>query len=182
MSGTLDDLMSSVDPALVVVTTAAEGVKAGCVVGFHSQSSMDPEHYCVWLSKANQTYRVSLRASHLAVHFLRVEDLEIAKHFGTTTGEDTDKFADIEFKLDEYGVPLLAACPNRLQLERIALLDDGSDHVCLTAKVWSAQSGEPFDPLRLSNAIGLEPGHENEERAVRPRSDCLPPADSGAPR
>lgn len=168
MSSTLDDLMSSVDPALVVVTTAAEGVRAGCVVGFHSQSSMDPEHYCVWLSKANQTYRVSLRASNLAVHFLRVQDLAIAEHFGTTTGEDIDKFAGVEFELDDHGVPLLSACPNRLRLERIALLDDGSDHVCLTAKVLTVEKGEPFEPLRLSHARDLDPGHDNEERAVRP--------------
>ena len=167
MSGTLDDLMTSVDPALIVVTTAAEGVLAGCVVGFHSQSSMDPEHYCTWLSKANQTYRVALRAKHLAVHFLSVQDLEVARHFGTISGEDTDKFAGIDFEPDEYGVPLLAACPNRVRLERIALLDDGSDHVCVTSKVLSVEKGEPFDPLRLADASGLEPGHDNEERAVR---------------
>ena len=60
-------LMASADPPLIVLTTAAKNEQAGCLVGFHAQSSISPQHYCVWLSKANHTYRVSLRAAHFAV-------------------------------------------------------------------------------------------------------------------
>src|SRR6478736_5736908 len=109
--------MESVDPPLAVVTTVAEDERAGCLVGFHAQSSIDPERYCIWLSKANHTYRVALRARHFAVHF------------GTQSGEDTDKFAGVSFTPDEYGVPLLDDDPHRITLERIAMLDDGADHV-----------------------------------------------------
>jgi flavin reductase (DIM6/NTAB) family NADH-FMN oxidoreductase RutF len=163
-----DTLMASADPPLIVVTTAAEDERAGCLVGFHVQSSITPEHYCVWLSKANHTYRVSLRAEHFAVHFLTVEDLALAERFGTLTGEDTDKFAGLDLDLDEYGVPLLDACPNRMSLERISMLDDGSDHVCLTTRVTSAHTAGNFKALRVSDAAHLEPGHESEERAVDP--------------
>jgi len=163
-----ETLMAALDPPLVVVTTAAEEEQAGCLVGFHVQSSITPQHYCVWLSKANHTYRVSLRASHFAVHFLSADDLELAERFGTLTGEDTDKFAGLDVGHDEYGVPLLQACPNRLALTRIAMLDDGSDHVCLTTKVRSAHADGDFRPLRVSDAAHLEPGHESEERAIEP--------------
>ena len=163
-----DELMASLDTPLVVVTTVAEDERAGCLVGFHVQSSIDPERYCVWLSKANHTYRVGLRASHFAVHFLTADDHDVAERFGTRSGEDTDKFAGVDVELDPYGVPLLRACPNRLSLERIALLDDGSDHVCLTTRVTSASSGGPFTPLRVSDADDLDPGHESDERAIEP--------------
>jgi flavin reductase (DIM6/NTAB) family NADH-FMN oxidoreductase RutF len=163
-----DRLMASVDPPLVVVTTAAEDERAGCLVGFHVQSSISPQHYCVWLSKANHTYRVSLRASHFAVHFLTADDLALAEHFGTLTGDDTDKFAGLDVDLDEHGVPLLAACPNRMTLERIAALDEGSDHVCITNRVTSASVGGDFEPLRVSSATHLVPGHEAAERAIDP--------------
>ncbi|MCT1909143.1 hypothetical protein ACH0CV_13930 [Brachybacterium paraconglomeratum] len=43
-------LMAATDPAMVVVTTAAGGERAGCLVGFHAQSSISPERYCLWLS------------------------------------------------------------------------------------------------------------------------------------
>jgi flavin reductase (DIM6/NTAB) family NADH-FMN oxidoreductase RutF len=137
-------------------------------VGFHAQSSITPQHYCVWLSKANHTYRVGLRAKHFAVHFLSTDDLDIAERFGTLTGEDTDKFEGLDVEPDEHGVPLLKACPNRLSLERLAQLDDGSDHVCLTSRVTSSHTSGDFKPLRVSKAAHLDPGHESEERAIEP--------------
>jgi flavin reductase (DIM6/NTAB) family NADH-FMN oxidoreductase RutF len=166
--GAFGTLMGSADPALIVLTTAAENRWAGCLVGFHAQSSIAPQHYCVWLSKANHTYRVSLRASHFAVHFLTAEDLPLAEWFGTVSGEDTDKFVGMDVDISKDGVPLLAACPNRLLLERIAVLDDGSDHVCLTTRVCSADTSGTFTPLRVSSATHLEAGHPSDERAIRP--------------
>jgi flavin reductase (DIM6/NTAB) family NADH-FMN oxidoreductase RutF len=163
-----DTLMAAADPPLIVLTTAAEDEQAGCLVGFHVQSSITPEHYCVWLSKANHTYRVGLRATHFAVHYLTADDLTLAERFGTLSGEDTDKFAGLDIDLDEYGVPLLDACPNRMSLERISLLDDGGDHVCLTTRVSSAHTTGDFKPLRVSDATHLDPGHGSEERAIQP--------------
>lgn len=160
-------LMASVDPPLIVLTTAVGSERAGCLVGFHAQSSIEPQHYCVWLSKANHTYKVGLRASSFAVHFLTAADLAIAEHFGTLSGEDTDKFAGFNVELDSHGVPLLMACPNQMSLERIAVLDDGSDHVCLTTRVRSARSAEDFRPLRVSSATHLVPGHSSDERAIK---------------
>jgi hypothetical protein len=49
-------------------------------------SSMGPERYCVWLSKANHTYRVALRSTHLAVHFLTAADRGLAERFGYSGG------------------------------------------------------------------------------------------------
>lgn len=161
-------LMASLDPPLVVVTTAAAGERAGCLVGFHAQSSIGPEGYSIWLSKANHTYRVGLRAERFAVHFLTADDLPLAKRFGGLTGEDTDKFAGLDVEEDAHGVPLLAACPHRISLERVALLDDGGDHVCLTTRVVSAHGDSSFTPLRVSAAAHLEPGHEADERAIDP--------------
>ena len=74
----------------------------------------------------------------------------------------------MDVDLDENDVPLLRACPNRLSLERIAVLDDGSDHVCLTTRVRSASASGSFVPLRVSSATHLDPGHESDERAIQP--------------
>ena len=62
--GGFDALMAQLDQPLVVVTTAAGDERAGCVVGFHVQCSIEPRRVAVWLSKANHTFRVSLFASH----------------------------------------------------------------------------------------------------------------------
>jgi flavin reductase (DIM6/NTAB) family NADH-FMN oxidoreductase RutF len=125
-----DHFVGALDTSVILVTTrSAIGEQGGCLVGFATQCSINPRRYAVWLSKANHTYRVALRAKHFAVHFLTSADLPIAERFGTLSGEDTDKFAGLDVDVAEHGVPLLGACPNRISLERIAMLDDGSDHV-----------------------------------------------------
>ena len=163
-----DRVMASTNSALIVVTTTAENEKAGCLVGFHSQSSISGNHYCVWLSKANHTYRVSLRATHFAAHFLTEHDFALARRFGTRSGGHTDKFSDLDLDEEPNGVPLLRACPNKMVLKRLSVLDDGGDHVCVTTQATSTHTGGPFTPLRLSDVGHLTPGHEAEERAIRP--------------
>ncbi|MGN6412706.1 flavin reductase family protein [Flexivirga sp.] len=90
MTDAWEELTGSFDPALVIVTTALDGERAGCLVGFHTQSSMDPPRYCVWLSKANHTARVAQRASHLAVHAVPVGELALVQRFGSETGDAVD--------------------------------------------------------------------------------------------
>lgn len=161
-----DGLMAALDPPLIVLTTVAEDEPAGCLVGFHGQASIDPARYCLFLSKANHTYRVSLRADHFAAHFLTTADLPLAERFGTRSG--ADKFADLDVRPDEHGVPILDACPHRLLLDRLTVVDDGGDHVCITTRVRRAHHDGPFTPLRVSDADHLDPGHGSEERAIRP--------------
>ena len=163
-----DSLMASIDAPMVVVTTAVAGERAGCLVGFHAQSAIDPQRYCLWLSKANHTYRVALRSTHLAVHFLTEDDHDLAERFGTLTGEDTDKFEGIETREGPDGVPLIERCAHRMVVRRVALLDEGGDHVCLSAECVAAESSGRFSPLRLSAVGDLTPGHESDERADPP--------------
>ena len=157
-------LMSALDPPLAVVTTAAAGERAGCLVSFHTQSSIAPQRYCVFLSKANHTYGVALRASHLAIHFLAADDLPLAELFGGQTGDTVDKFAGLAVTEGPGGVPLLAQCPRWLAARRIALLDEGGDHVTVLTEPVAAQASGPFTPLRVAAAAHIRPGHDARER------------------
>ena len=163
-----DSLMASIDAPMVVVTTAVAGERAGCLVGFHAQSAIDPQRYCVWLSKANHTYRVALRSTYLAVHFLTEDDHDLAERFGTRTGDDVDKFEGLETRSGRDGVPLVERLPNRMLVRRVALLDEGGDHVCLSTECLESETPGPFTPLRLSAVDDLTPGHESDERADPP--------------
>lgn len=164
-----DALAEAGDSAMIIVTTAAEGVRAGCLVGFHTQSSIEPRRYAVWLSKANHTYRAALRAERLAIHFLTTADEAIAEFFGTRTGEDGDKFETFAVTTDAEGVPLLDALPHRMIGRRVAMIEVGGDHALVEIAVDAVHGGaEPFAPLRLASVIHLRPGHEAQERTVRP--------------
>jgi flavin reductase (DIM6/NTAB) family NADH-FMN oxidoreductase RutF len=173
-ANTFDSLMKSLDPELIVVTTAEAGEQAGCLVGFHCQSSMQPQRYAVWLSKANHTFRVAQRSTHLAIHFLTSLDHELAQRFGTLTGDRTDKFAGLPLTTGPGDVPILADCPNWLAVRRLTMLDEGGDHVCVVTEPLQASSGGPFRALRLSNAGHLPPGHASWERPDPPTERAAP--------
>jgi flavin reductase (DIM6/NTAB) family NADH-FMN oxidoreductase RutF len=158
------DLVAQLDPAMAVVTTVSGEERAGCLIGFHAQCSIDPPRYVVWLSKANHTFRVGLHAQRFVVHFLGEEDLETARLFGTTSGDEVDKFGRCDWAPGPDGVPVLASCPNHFVATRVALLDEGSDHVCVVLEVTETSSDGSLRPLRLSQAEVLEPGHEAQER------------------
>jgi flavin reductase (DIM6/NTAB) family NADH-FMN oxidoreductase RutF len=159
-----DQVVAAANEAMVVVTAAVGEDRAGCLVGFHSQTSIEPRRYAVWLSKANNTYRVALLAPHLAVHFLTAADRDVAELFGALSGDDVDKFARCDWDPGPDGVPLLCRCPNRLIVARATLLDDGGDHVAVSGPPIAARAEGEFTPLRLADVRDVVPGHAADER------------------
>lgn len=162
------ELMTQLDAPMVVVTTADEHERAGCLVGFHTQSGMEPDSLSVWLSKANHTFRVAVFAELLAVHFLTADDVELAELFGTVSGDDHDKFARCDWTPGPGGVPLLDGCANRVVGRKQALLDTRTDHVCVVLDPVETRYGGPFTPLRLADVGHLDAGHEATERPEPP--------------
>jgi flavin reductase (DIM6/NTAB) family NADH-FMN oxidoreductase RutF len=161
-----DALVASLDTPMIVVTTAVGDERAGCLVGFHAQCSIEPVRYAVWLSKANHTCRVALHASHLALHLLGAEDRPLAELFGELTGDEVDKFERCASTPGPHGVPLLDDCPDRIVCRRTAFLEEGSDHVCfvLEPELVTAGEGPRRSRLRLSDVSDMTPGHEAAER------------------
>ena len=159
-----DSLVAILDTPMIVVTTALEETRAGCLVGFHAQCSIEPRRYAIWLSKANHTCRVALHAEHFAVHFLGKDDRDLAELFGTTSGDTTDKFARCEWTAGPDGVPLLDRCRQRVVLRRTGLLDEGSDHICFAGEPVEVSESGSFVPMRLSEVADLTPGHEATDR------------------
>lgn len=156
----LDGFTDALDYPMYVVTAAADDERAGCLVGFASQCSIDPPLFMVWLSKANRTYRVAHRASHLAVHALRGDQTEAAELFGGQTGDDTDKFAQIAWTAKRGEAPVLTdACA--WFVGRIAERVDTGDHVGFLLTPVDVGPHAPVRPrlLRFGDVADLSPGH-----------------------
>jgi flavin reductase (DIM6/NTAB) family NADH-FMN oxidoreductase RutF len=161
-----DELVARLDTGMVVVTAAAGDERDGCLVGFHSQGSIHPRRYVVWLSQENRTYRLAAdpAATHLAVHLLSTSDLDLAAHFGSQTQDDpdVDKLAELPWTPGPGGAPLVEALPDRfvgriLARERMAT----GDHVPFVlepVEAW-ATGGAAEPALRLHHTSDLEPGH-----------------------
>jgi len=156
-----DALVGALDSAMVLVTAAHGDHLAGCLVGFHTQVSIAPRLYEVRISKANHTYGVARSASHVAVHVLGDDDVELAAWFGKETGDRVDKFGPWAWTPGPGGTPLLEGCASRMVLARHSLVDDGSDHLGWIGRpVQVDGTGSPQGPpLRLHQVEDLEPGH-----------------------
>ena len=110
---TFNALLSELDYPMFVVTTAVGDERAGCLVGFATQCSIDPPGFLVCLSKQNHTYRLARTAELLAVHFLPEDATDLAELFGGQTGDDVNKFRRCAWHSGAGGVPLLDRCENR---------------------------------------------------------------------
>lgn len=154
-----DDLVAAMDSAMVVVTVATDEGRDGCLVGFHSQASIDPPRYAVWLSTANRTASLAQRAEHLAVHLLAEDQHALAELFGGTTGDDVDKLVHTPWEPGPGGAPLLVTCPNRFVGRIVDRHDAGGDHVCMVLRPTESSCGAAARPLRLGAVTDIEPGH-----------------------
>ncbi|MFC9819925.1 flavin reductase family protein [Streptomyces erythrochromogenes] len=157
----LDTFTDLLDYPMYVVTAAAGDRRAGCLVGFASQCSIDPPRFMVWLSKANHTYTVARTASHLAVHTLRDDQRRTAALFGGRTGDDTDKFEHLAWRRSPHAPAPILEDAAAWFLGRIEGHTDGGDHVgFLLAPVETSRPGPERPPLlRLSDVLDLTPGH-----------------------
>lgn len=160
----LPALVAAMDSAVVVVTVAVGDERDGCLVGFHSQCSIDPPRYAVWLSVANRTEELAQRATFLAVHLLAADQHGLAALFGGETGDDVDKLAHCPWEPGPGGVPLLVDCPGRF-VGRIVESGRGQgDHAMYLLDVAAAADGVPDALLRLSAVDDIDPGHDAHER------------------
>lgn len=152
-------LTGELDYPMFIATTRAGDQRAGCLLGFATQCSIDPPRFLLCLSDKNRTCRVAMRASALAVHFVPASATQLAELFGGTTGDEVDKFARCEWREGPDGLPILAECDNWFA-GTILTRHDLGDHVGFLLDPIAASSGTPLDEFTFHRARRIEPGHE----------------------
>ncbi|EDY60869.2 oxidoreductase [Streptomyces sviceus ATCC 29083] len=162
----MDAFIDRLDPDMCVVTAAADGDRAGCLVGFSSQCSIEPVRYAVWLSKANRTYRVARTAPRLAVHLLTREQRGLAELFGGETGDRTDKFVRVPWREEAGGAVVLDEA-SAWFVGRVVQRVEGGDHVgfVLEPETWGGREASGALGLRrLSDCTSSRPGPDPRSR------------------
>ena len=159
-----DAFVDALDYPMFVVTATHDGRRAGCLVGFATQVSIDPATYLVCISKKNHTFEVARRAPAVAVHALTRAHRALAELFGEQTGDEMDKFARCAWSPGPHGVPLLDECRLRFAATVDRRLDLG-DHVGLlvtpveTPPAPAAVRQAHADLLTFQAVRDMEPGH-----------------------
>lgn len=159
-AASFNDLVALLDYPMFVVTTMADGHPSGCLVGFTSQTSINPPRFLVGLSRKNHTFTVAQHAEYLAVHLLPRDQLSVAEMFGEKTGDTTDKFAQCAWHSGPEGMPILDAAPAWFVGKVIRRFDLG-DHVGhLIEPVAGTAPDTLGDLITFSDVRDLEPGHD----------------------
>jgi flavin reductase (DIM6/NTAB) family NADH-FMN oxidoreductase RutF len=152
-------VIDRLDPPMWVVTTAVGAERAGCLVGFATQTSIDPTRFLVCLSRRNRTVRLAAEARAVAVHLLGAGDRELAELFGSRSGDEIDKFAHCAWRPGPGGVPVVDAVQawfGGWVLERVPL----GDHVGFLLEPFGGESRPAAPALGFQAVRDLDPGHE----------------------
>lgn len=147
---------------MFVLTAAAGGERAGCLVGFATQCSIRPPRLLVCVAHANHTHRVAMAATVVAVHRLRPDQDALARLFGGRTGDEVDKFAHCEWSPGREGVPILADVPGVVVgavIERIPL----GGHTGLLLDPVDARDDGSAGQYGYRRARAIAPGHPSED-------------------
>ncbi|MGE2715029.1 flavin reductase family protein [Mycolicibacterium litorale] len=153
-------LVALLDYPMFVVTTRAGDVMSGCLVGFASQTSINPPRFLIGLSKRNFTFRVAKEATHLAVHVVAREHKAVAELFGGETGDEIDKFDRCAWHAGPEGIPILDDAGAWFVGKIISRFEVG-DHVAHVLEPIAGQAPDEFtDWVTFADVRDLTPGHE----------------------
>lgn len=152
--------MATLNYPMFVVTAQATGSPAGCLVGFASQVSINPSRFLVGLSKRNHTFRVAQNATHLGVHLIDRQHVDLARMFGSRTGDSFDKFAHCAWHPSPERVPILDGADTWFVgkvLDRVPL----GDHVGHLLEPIAGEKPSHDRPwVSFADVRDLEPGNE----------------------
>ena len=150
--------VGGVDYPMYVATVAVGDVRAGCLVGFATQTSIHPPRFLVCISGVNATARVASKASHVAVHLLGPHQRDLAELFGEQSGDWADKFATVGWHEGPGGTAVLDGCPATLVGAVVERLDLGDHEGYLLAPV-EVTGDSRADVLTFQQLRDLDPGH-----------------------
>jgi flavin reductase (DIM6/NTAB) family NADH-FMN oxidoreductase RutF len=132
--------------------------RSGALVGFATQTSIDPPRLLVCVSLANATARAVRRSRFVGVHQLGEEQSDLASLFGEQSGDWTDKFSQCRWHADSSGVPVLDDVPAWL-IGRIIDRFGLGDHTGLLLEPVGGGRRREARPLMLGQVDDFDAGH-----------------------
>ena len=156
---TFHALVGDLEYPMFIVTACAGGEPLGCLVGFATQTSIDPPRFAVCLSHNNRTYRRGRDVELLGVHCVPAHAAGLAELFGGAPGDAVDKFARCAWHEGPGGVPILDDCPNWF-VGRVLWRADAGDHDAFLLVPVAAENGSGEGEFSFHRAKRIDPGHQ----------------------
>jgi flavin reductase (DIM6/NTAB) family NADH-FMN oxidoreductase RutF len=159
VAATFHKLVGDLPYPMFIVTARSDGEPLGCLVGFATQTSIDPPRFAVCLSHKNRTYRGGRDSELLGVHCVPADAEPLAELFGGQTADAVPKFERCAWHEGPGGVPLLDECPNRF-VGRVTWRADAGDHDVFLLEPIAAEAAPGEEEFSFHRAKRIDPGHE----------------------
>ena len=158
-AGDLSPFFERVDyPYYLLTVRAPDGEMSGCLAGFVSQCSINPPNFIACISRLNHTLGVATRSSAMGLHLLGEDQLAMARLFGEETGDEVDKFADIDWRIGTTGAPLVSDVASAVEGTVLGHFSVG-DHEAFLVRAVRAVQGPGHGLLTHRTSPPLHPGH-----------------------
>lgn len=115
----------------VVTTQDAAGNRHGITVSAFCSVSLDPPLVLICIDKNTGSHYAFEQAGRFTVNILARDEAHLSEHFATLL---PDKFAGVDYAVDEHGIPILSASLVNLQCSLFKALD-GGDHSIFLGEV-----------------------------------------------
>jgi flavin reductase (DIM6/NTAB) family NADH-FMN oxidoreductase RutF len=150
-------IVGNLEYPMFIVTARVGDERLGCLVGFTTQTSIDPPRFAVGLSYENRTHRRGRDSAALAVHGVPADAEDLAELFGGETADEIDKFARCAWHDGPEGLPILDRC-ERWFVGRVVQRVGAGDHELFLLDPFAASAGRG-DDFSFHRAKRIEPGH-----------------------
>lgn len=126
----------------VVTTKDSSGRLHGLTVSAFCSVSLEPPLVLICVEKATASHYAFVETGIFAVNVLSAGQQSLSERFALPFD---DKFDDVEYEVDQLGVPLIAGCIANLEC-RVLQAYDGGDHTIFVGQVENSRI-EPGEPL-----------------------------------
>ncbi|MBI4007473.1 MAG: flavin reductase [Planctomycetes bacterium] len=142
---------ATIPSPVAVVTTKTKDRVNGLTVAWLSQVSYNPPLIMVSIAKKNFSYQLINESGIFAVNVLTKEQVGIGKHFGSSSGRNTDKFKGIFYDTKKTGSPILKDVYSYLDCKVVSTHVAG-DHVLFIGEVLDASAASNGIPLLFKSS------------------------------
>jgi flavin reductase (DIM6/NTAB) family NADH-FMN oxidoreductase RutF len=136
------ELFRRLTTGVYVVTASHERQSDGFTAAWVTQVAFDPLLVALSVNPGNATWPLMQRSGRFVLNVLKAEQHDAARHFGTTSGRDTDKMSNARLTTPDGAAIVLADAAAWLEC-RVEQQISAGDHVVVIARVIG---GDVLDP------------------------------------
>ena len=150
------ELFRRLTTGVYVVTASHDATRDGFTAAWVTQVAFDPLLLAISVNPKNATWALMERSRRFAINVLDGSQLEMARHFGLTSGRDVDKFLGMRTNAGAGGFLVLSDAVSWLGC-RVEQQVPAGDHIVVLAHVVAGDLLNPLaTPLKYSETGNMD--------------------------